>query len=344
MLRELVLLNFCAKLIHLIGLFYRKINKAFFRFYNKMAEKTLSIKKHTLWKYSTFVLAILLVIIVISSFLGLNITGKTISETEAADSVRAFVNSQIDGELEIVEVNFDNGLYEVVFLINGEKSNLYLTTDGKNIIFPQGLFPLSLLEPEEEEEPQNTNSEISKSDKPVVELFVMTHCPYGTQAEKGLIPAIRALDDTIDAQIRFVHYFMHAPEESETPRQVCIREEQPDKFLDYLECFLEDGDFVMCLVEVGIDEIKLNTCIQNNAKGYYAMDSELSQNYGVQGSPALVINGKIISSARDPASYLDVICQAFNKAPKECGEQLSSTTPSPGFGWGAAGSPTSATC
>lgn len=309
-----------------------------------MAEKTLTIKKDTLWKYSTFVLAILLVIIVMSSFLGLNITGKTISETEAVDSVRAFVNSQTDGEFEVVEVNFDNGLYEVVFLINGKESNLYLTADGKNIISPNGFFPLSLLEPEEEEEPQNTNSEILKSDKPVVELFVMTHCPYGTQAEKGLIPAIRALGDSIDAQIRFVHYFMHAPEESETLRQVCIREEQPDKFLDYLVCFLEDGDFVRCLVEVGIDEIKLNTCIQNNAEGYYTMDSELSQNYGVQGSPALVINGKIINSARNPASYLDIICQAFNKAPKECGEQLSSTTPSPGFGWGKAGSPTSATC
>ncbi len=309
-----------------------------------MAEKTLTIKKDTLWKYSTFILAILLVIIIASSFLGINITGKTISETEAVDSVRAFVNSQIDGELEIVEVNFNDGLYEVVFLINGERSNLYLTNDGKNIILPQGFFPLSLLEPEEKEEPQNTNSDIPKSDKPVVELFVMTHCPYGTQAEKGLIPAIKALGDTIDAQIRFVHYFMHAPEEAETSRQVCIREEQPDKFLDYLICFLEDGDFERCLIEVGIDKTKLNTCIQNNAEDYYAIDSKLSQNYGVQGSPTLIINGKIINSARDSASYLDVICQAFNQAPEECEEQLSSTTPSPGFGWGATGSPTSATC
>jgi len=28
----------------------------------------------------------------------------------------------------------------------------------------------------------------------------MTHCPYGTQAEKGMIPVIESLGDLIDAK------------------------------------------------------------------------------------------------------------------------------------------------
>ena len=88
----------------------------------------------------------------------------------------------------------------------------------------------------------------------------MTHCPYGTQAEKGLIPAMKLLGDNANIQIRFVHYFMHGEkEEQETYRQVCIREEQGAKFISYLECFLEDGDSSRCLSSVGINQAAVNS-------------------------------------------------------------------------------------
>jgi protein-disulfide isomerase len=192
------------------------------------------------------------------------------------------------------------------------------------------------------EEPQS--QEIVKSDKPKVELFVMTHCPFGTQAEKGMIPVYNELGNLIDAKIRFVHYFMHDPEEAETPRQVCIREEQPDKFIPYLECFLEEGDNNKCITEAKIDTTKLNDCISKNAENYYKDDSELSEGYGVQGSPSLIINGKMVNSARDSQSYLKIICSAFNTPPEICNTaELSSQSPSPGFGYGA-GPATTASC
>jgi len=181
--------------------------------------------------------------------------------------------------------------------------------------------------------------------KPQVELFVMTYCPYGTQAEKGIIPALKALGDKIDAKIRFVHYFMHGDqEEAETYTQVCIREEQSDKYLDYLECFLEDGDSSRCLGEIGIDENSLNTCIDSKAKGYYAEDSALSQSYSVQGSPTLVINGVQSDAGRSSQLYLQGICEAFSKAPSECSQALSAETPSAGFGYNTASSGSTASC
>ena len=48
----------------------------------------------------------------------------------------------------------------------------------------------------------STSTTVPKSDKPLVELFVMAYCPYGTQAEKGLIPVIELLGDKIDASIK----------------------------------------------------------------------------------------------------------------------------------------------
>jgi glutaredoxin len=207
------------------------------------------------------------------------------------------------------------------------------------------MSPMTLIEPASSQE-EESSTEVIKSDKPTVELFVMTHCPYGTQAEKGFIPAIKNLGSSIDAQVRFVHYFMHGDtEEAETYNQVCIREEQSAKYLDYLTCFLEDGNTTRCIKKVGIDQAKVNKCVSSGkAKEYYSFDSQLSEGYGVQGSPTLVINGVQISSGRDAASMLDSICGTFNNAPSTCGASLSSTSPSPGFGTGTTSGSTSAQC
>ena len=291
------------------------------------------------WIISTFILGTLIILLLVLPF-STGLTGKTISKNKAAELVLGFVESQTGEGAEVVDVSLESGLYEVTILFEGSEVPLYLTADGEKLV--QGVIPLSVIN-QQTQTPEPP--EVTKSNVPEVELFVMTHCPYGTQAEKGLIPTMKVLGDTMNAKIRFVHYFMHDPEETETSRQVCIREEQPDKFLDYLECFLEDGDSDRCLTEVGIDKVAMETCISNgNADTYYAEDSALSEGYGVRGSPALVINGEIISSGRDPASYLDTICQAFNEAPEECGETLSSATPTPMWGWEATGSATNAQC
>ena len=123
-------------------------------------------------------------------------------------------------------------------------------------------------------------------------------------------------------------------EPDETPTQVCIREEQSDKYLEYLGCFLEDGNSDRCLAETNIDQTALNTCKQTKAEQYYKADSELSESYGVRGSPTLIINGQQVQSGRNPAAYLETICSAFNDAPEECdSSELSSDNLNPGFGY-----------
>jgi len=290
------------------------------------------------WMTSSIFLGVVVLILMINMFAG-GMTGGVVgvSEDVAAQKVLDFVNGQTGGGVTLVEVKENSGLYEVFVEYRGDKIPLYITKDGENLI--QGITPLSSFE--EQKEPAPT--EVTKSDKPTVELFIMTHCPYGTQAEKGFIPVLEALGNKIDASVNFVHYFMHEPEETETPRQVCIREEQEDKFIPYLECFLEDGDSLRCLSEVGVNQADLDECVENNAENYYAVDSGLSEEYGVQGSPSLVINGVIVSSGRSPSAFLETICGAFSDAPEECSLELDTSNPSPGFGY-AEGSDTQAQC
>jgi hypothetical protein len=202
---------------------------------------------------------------------------------------------------------------------------------------------------------QPTPTNIPKSDKPVVELFVMSHCPYGTQIEKGILPVAEILKDKIDFQLKFVYYAMH-PSQGEVEEQLnqyCIQEEQNDKFLDYLTCFLEAGKGDKCLDSTGIDKTKLESCATKTDTEFsvlanlndqsswlngrfpkFDINKADNEKYGVGGSPTLIINGAKAQAGRDSISLLNAICGAFNNAPEECNTVFESGQPTTGFGYG----------
>jgi len=192
---------------------------------------------------------------------------------------------------------------------------------------------------------------------PEVEVFVMSHCPYGTQIEKGILPVIELLGDKVDFELKFCDYAMHGEKElDEQLIQHCIQKEQEDKLLPYLKCFLEAGDGTTCLTELEIDQPQLDACVaatdaefkvtenfgdQATYKGRFPtfnVNKEGVDKYGVAGSPTLIINGVKASSGRDSASLLNAICYGFEEKPEECSQTLSSASPSPGFGFSAAAS------
>jgi len=216
----------------------------------------------------------------------------------------------------------------------------------------------SVLSAQEVSTPDTAQTPLStvsnKTKKPVVELFVMSHCPYGTQMEKAIIPALKTLGDSVDFQLKFVNYAMHGkPELDEQLSEFCIQKEQPDKLISYLECFLEDGDSQKCVDSTGLNQELLNTCIKSSDEEFAVTKSfedkstwksgsfppfliyeEENKKYGVAGSPTFVVNGEMIQpSSRTPKALLDTICSAFTNAPEECSQELSTEVPIPGFGW-----------
>lgn len=300
-------------------------------------QKEHHVKKYNVWMISTIVVSVVALILAYFLFFG----NAGISQKEAGTKLTAYLNNMVGGGVEYVSAKSMDGLYQVNVNYQGEDIPVYITKDGKYFI--QGVVPI-VDSQDTNNDSQDTNTEVPKTSKPKVELFVMTHCPYGTQAEKGMIPVIKALGNKADIKIRFVHYFMHGDqEEAETYNQVCIREEQNVKYLPYLECFLEDGNSTRCLAKAGISTGMLNTCLKDKAKTYYAADSALSNQYGVQGSPTLVVNGVQASSGRSSSAFLETVCNAFTSEPSECSQALSTANPSAGFGYNA-GTATSATC
>ena len=320
----------------------------------KKRDKFLKTLPQNYWAISTVVLAI--VAIILAAVLISGGTSGIVSAQEAGQNVIDFASAQ-EAEATLVSTNDTGSLYEIILEIQGQEVPIYVTKDGKNMVPPQYLISLS--EQETTTQTQETQStptptNIPKSTKPVVEAFVMSHCPYGTQIEKGLLPVVNALGDKIDFEIKFVYYAMHPTygEVEEQLNQYCIQSEQNDKYIDYLTCFLGAGDGAGCIEEVGIDTDALATCVEATDKKFNVIanledtDSWLSgrypkfdiykadnEKYQVGGSPTLVINGATAQVGRDSISLLNAICSSFEEAPEECNTQFEAVSPTAGFGW-----------
>ena len=308
---------------------------------------------------------------------GCKMKTKTLTTEEAKTFVADFINNNLmqpGNSVTVKEVIEDNGLYKVtVTMSNGQEVVSYMTKDGKQF-FPS-VMDVEKTKSEsgnkEQASDNKTQEEVAaapKSDKPKVEVFVMSHCPYGTQIEKGIIPVAEALGNKIDFNIKFCDYAMHGEKEvDEELNQYCINKEEPQKYLTYLKCFLgtESGsaeDSASCIAKAKINAGKVKSCIASTDKQYKVKEKfadkstwvngrfpafdifkKESDQYGVQGSPTLIINGSKISAGRDSATLLKAICGAFNNAPEECKKEMSSDSPSAGFGY-KAGNATDASC
>jgi len=328
-------------------------------------------------KFTRVTLPILLIIalIIIGYFSFNHAAAKNLNETQAKARVEEFVNAflmQGGNKATVKEITKEYGLYKVKIDIVSDTIDSYLTKDGK-LFFPQALDIDKINA--EKNAPANNNAATAasqtgtvsvKNDKPKIELFVMSYCPYGTQMEKGLLPVLDTLGDKVDFSIKFNSYSMHGLKElQEELTQSCLQNEQLPKYHAYLKCFLGSSNSASCLDSTGINKSKLASCVAktdkqykvtdnfNNKVGYqgdypgfdiYKADNE---KYNVGGSPTLIINGQEISTGRDSASLLKTICSAFNNEPKECQATLSGATPAAGFGTGteaANGSATGAGC
>ncbi len=328
--------------------------------------KNVRIKKSEIWKSTTTILAILLIVSLYFNFNSPASAGQVLSPEEAADKAISYINTNlmqpgVSAKQLGVEENSD--LYNVKLDIAGNEYDSYVTKDGK-LLFPTVIDMTEQAE-QPTQDPTSATQEPAavKSEKPTVELFVMSHCPYGTQSEKGIIPVVELLGDKIDFELKFVNYAMHGEVEvNEQLQQYCIDKEEPDKFLDYLKCFLKEGNSEECIEEASIDTAKLEGCTEATDEEYkitetlndqaswetrfppFSIHDEENDEYGIRGSPSLVINGKMASSGRSPAAYLATICNSFIEPPEECSQELAAETPSPGFGYEVTDSPATGQC
>lgn len=143
---------------------------------------------------------------------------------------------------------------------------------------------------------------------------------------------------------------MHGPEEgAENLRQICIRQEQPTKYWNYVSCYMQKtvataasgmplGDSTSCQASTGIDTSKLASCVADPTRGlaYAAADFAEDTKYGVTGSPTVVLDGAQASEfsfgGRDSDAVKEMVCDAFSGSkPSFCSQTLNTAQAATSF-------------
>ncbi|MCD6500650.1 hypothetical protein J7K42_01365 [bacterium] len=275
-----------------------------------------------------------------------------ISKTEAVNLALTYINENLLPEgIEATstgEIIDDKGLYKFQVEVAGKKFFSYITKDGK-ILFPQGIDlekEVAASPIKEQKESPKTCQDIPKSDKPVLEAFVVSYCPFGTQMERILNEIVKNIPELADnIRIKYMGQIqngkitsMHGEKEAkENLRQICLRDEQKDKFFNYLSCFLREGKSQECLEKVRVNKEKLSQCMEDSSRGivYAREDFESQNNYGVTGSPTLYLNGEKVSEfdfgGRTAEAVKNLLCCGFTTEPEFCSKALSKEKAATGF-------------
>ncbi|MEK7658681.1 MAG: heavy-metal-associated domain-containing protein [Patescibacteria group bacterium] len=187
---------------------------------------------------------------------------------------------------------------------------------------------------------------LEKSDNPVLEAYVVSRCPFGIQMQRIMADVVKNIPSLANnVKVRYMGAVsngtissMHGSAEAqENLRQICLREEQPNKYWSYVSCQMKSGDTTGCETTAGVDASKLNVCVSDSSRGlvYAQKDFDLNSKYQVQGSPTLILNGQQVSEfnfgGRTSDAVKSVICSGFNNQPGSCSTKLTTANAATSF-------------
>lgn len=185
--------------------------------------------------------------------------------------------------------------------------------------------------------------EVKKS----LDLFVMSHCPFGTKA----MLAAKEFADAFGADAMIsVHYIgdnnngelksMHGPDEvTDDLREVCAIQHygKDQKFLEFLACRSKDlkADWKDCTGANGIDAGVIQTCVDGEGSKLLTASFQLASKLAIESSPTFLVNNRETFNAQDAAGIATSFCKA-NPGLAACDKQLSAAAPAQAAGGGGA--------
>jgi glutaredoxin len=182
--------------------------------------------------------------------------------------------------------------------------------------------------------------------KPQIDFYVMSYCPYGNQAEEGIEPVYQLLKETADFNPHYVVYSnyggggpqycmddaskycsMHGAQEmTQGIREICVHKYLGDaayfKFVLAMNQQCNAGNADSCWENVAktlkLDTAKIKSCEADEGETIAASELELNKLLGVQGSPTVFVEGQPYGGGRTPADYAAALCAGFETAPDAC--------------------------
>ncbi len=283
---------------------------------------------------------------------------EEISPQEIGKKTINFINrALLKGRLEASLVNIerdtvDKGLYKVTVSLGGNNITSYVSLDGKYFYPERFNIDENLANNQDNNSTNNEKNSkescqaIKKSDTPLLQAFIVSNCPFGLQMQRVLCEINKKIPSLIkDVKVRYLGEIvngkiasMHGDKEAqENLRQICIREEQGDKYWNYVSCYIQKGESSSCLQKTGIDLSQLDGCMSDANRGlkYAEEDFSLEKKYEVTGSPTLILNGNKESEfdfgGRSAEAVKELLCCGFSQKPDICNQQLKTTQANVGF-------------
>lgn len=292
-------------------------------------------------KPANFSLYLVIAVLIIAAFFIFKKTigGTSKIQTEIIPKAIKKILGSDTAKIGVSNLKKVSGVYEFDLTIEGQKYQSFITTDGK-ILFSSG-YKIDELKTQttQTEAKKLTCQDITKSKTPSLTAFIVSQCPYGLQMQ-------RVFNKTITEQPELGSYLnikyigsiengkivsMHGDKEAqENLKQICIREEQKEKYWPYVACYMREGKTDECSTTASVDAAQLSACINDNTRGlkYAKADFDLANRFQVSGSPSLLINNKQIVSEFDfggriPNAIKQVVCCGSSEKASFCNSDLS---------------------
>jgi len=299
---------------------------------------------------------ILIAAIFLVGFFGYRYYNSNLLTKFKKDTLPAVIKKAINNDktlFSIGAIKESNGVYEFQLTINNQTYTSYITKDGK-ILFPNGVK----MEPEQKKTTTQTTpaqtetkkltcQDLTKSKTPNLTAYVVSDCPYGLQMQRVFKKAIGELPQLEGLlNVKYIGSIennkitsMHGDKEAvENLKQICIREEQRDKYWTYVSCYMQEGNTDSCLSQTGVDTEKLTACTTDAKKGlkYAQADFDAANKLKISGSPTLILNGKQTVSEFDFGGRVanaikDIVCCGSSAKADYCQNTLSKTEVSSSF-------------
>lgn len=273
---------------------------------------------------------------------------KSLSTEQIGEKVNKFITANVGQEgikVETISIIEEDGLYKITLSIQDQENVFYASKSGKMIFQGTNMDGDAANKAEVKED-----QPIAKSDKPVVDLYVMSFCPYGNQSEDTLKPVYDLLKNKVTFNFHYIVNMngekvesLHGqPEVDQNEREACVLKDYgKDKWFDFVlyvnkNCGSDGVCWEAGAKSLGINVAKLNSCVRTSGLNLMKEDAKVSAEAGAQGSPTMKINGTPTSAVYgygNPEKYKQKICESFDVAPSECETVLNSqTTASPAGG------------
>ena len=174
-----------------------------------------------------------------------------------------------------------------------------------------------------------------------VDLFIMSHCPYGVEATNAMKDVLGALKD-ITLNIHYIADYdsstkqfssLHGAEEvNEDIRELCAKEISPDTYLNYIWCRnsnIASTSWESCAINSSIDVAKLKACSEgDDGKALLMNDIKIGQELKVDASPTFYANNRYSFQGLAANDIKTGICK-YNPTLSGCSQTLSTASAAP---------------